>query len=90
MASFVEDVLSDVESSLVAFGAEGTAFPMEIVRVCAGGAVRGMAGECFHDIKLIVVRKTRVGGGDWREAYVAGWGSHGLFLEDGFWRYWWG
>ena len=87
MAGSVEDVLGDVESSLVAFGAEGAAFPMEIVRVRAGGAVRGVAGECFHDIELIVVGKTRVGGGNWRKAYVAGWGSHGFFLEDGFWGY---
>lgn len=76
LAGSVEDVLGDVEGTLVAFGAESTAFAMEVIRVCAGGAVRGVSGECFHDIELVVVGQTRVGGGDGREAYLAGWGSH--------------
>ena len=55
LAGFVQDVLGDVEGTLVAFGAEGTAFAMDVIRVCAGGAVRGVSGECFHDIELVVV-----------------------------------
>ena len=55
LAGFVKEVLGDVEGTLVTFGAEATAFAMDVIRVCAGGAVRGVAGECFHDIELVVV-----------------------------------
>lgn len=50
LAGFVEDVLGDVEGPLVAFGAETAAFAVDFVGVDAGGAVRGVAGEGFHDV----------------------------------------
>lgn len=55
MARFVEDVLRHVEGSLVAFGAETAAFAVHVVWVGAGGAVGGVPGEGFHDVKLVVV-----------------------------------
>ena len=39
----------------MAFGAEAAAFAVDFVRACAGGAVRGVAGECFQDVELVVV-----------------------------------
>lgn len=60
MAGSVEDVLGDVERSLITFGAEVTAFTMDIIRVCIGGAVGRVAGESFHGIERVVVGKTRI------------------------------
>lgn len=55
-ACFLHDVLGDVDGALVALGAERFTVPVDFVRVGALGAVRGVAGEGFHDIELVVVR----------------------------------
>ena len=85
MAGSVEDVLGNVEGSLVAFGAKAASFAVHFVWTCAGGAVGGVAGECFHDIELVVVGETRVGHRDGREADLTGWGSHYNLSRFGFW-----
>lgn len=85
MASSIEDVLGNVEGSLVAFGAEAASFAVHFIWTCAGEAVGGVAGECFHDIELVVMGKTRVGHGNGREADLTRWGSHCNLSRFGFW-----
>ena len=56
LAGFVvEDILGDIEGSLETFGAEATAFTVDIIRMCTRGTMRRVAGECFHDIKLVIM-----------------------------------
>lgn len=72
LAGFGEDVLGYVEGALVAFGAEGAAFAVGVVGVRAGRAVRGVAGEGFHDVEFVVVREAGVCCWDGSEADLAG------------------
>lgn len=72
LAGFGEDVLGYVEGALVAFGAEGAAFAVGVVGVCAGSAVRGVAREGFHYVEFVVVGEAGVGCWDGSEADLAG------------------
>ncbi len=55
----------------MSFGAEGIAFLMDLIWMRAGGTVRGVAGECFHDIELVVMGQARISGGNFGEADLA-------------------
>ena len=72
LAGFDEDVLCDVLRAGMAFGAETAALAVHIVRVCADGAVRGVAGKGFHDVEFVVVGEAGVGYRYWSESYLAG------------------
>ena len=62
LPAFVVDVLGDVESSLVAFGAEGSTVAVDFVGAGTCGAVASVAGEGFHYVEFIVARDTGVVG----------------------------
>ena len=48
------------------------------VRVRAGGTMRAVAGEGFHDVDLVVMGKAAVGGRYGRKAGLADGGRHGF------------
>ena len=90
MAGFVEDVLGDIYSTLVAFGAERLTRSVDLVRVGALVTVGCVSGEGAHHIELVVVRESRIGGGDGSETHLADTARHGRRL---LWcqlrRLWW-
>ena len=77
LATFVKDVLGDVESALEPFGAERAAFQVDGIWVGTGGAVTAMAGEGFHDIDLVIMWEATVRGRYGREASLTDSGRHG-------------
>lgn len=58
LAALVVDILSNVEGTLVAFGAEGAPITVDFVRAGASGAVAGMASESFHYVEFVIARET--------------------------------
>lgn len=77
LAAAREDILSDIKGTSVPFCAERAAKFMSFVGMCAGGAVRGVAGEGAHDVEFIVVGEARVCRGNGGEAHLFGGGRHG-------------
>lgn len=82
LATFVVDVLGDVEGTLMPLWAESTAVAMDFVWASACRAMRSMTGESFHHVKLIITGKAGVGG-DRSEIDLADSRRHG-----GLWCCW--
>lgn len=66
VAVFAVDVLGDVDSASVAFGAEGGAGAMGLQRIEAEVAVRGVPLKGLHNIELVILGEAAVDG-NWHE-----------------------
>lgn len=62
LAGSVEDILSDIKSSRVTFGAEAASPAVNFIRMYTDGTIGCVARKGFHDIELVVMGKAGVGG----------------------------